>query len=104
MNPAHVDLCNSEEWAEVVRDHMVPWVLHGLDLGGHVLEIGPGPGRTTDVVHELVDDLTAVELDPALAEALAVRFVDTNVTVVPADATALPFADGEFTAALSFTM
>jgi ubiquinone/menaquinone biosynthesis C-methylase UbiE len=104
MNPAHLDLCNSEEWAEVIRDQIVPWVLDGIELGDRVLEIGPGPGRTTDVIHLLVDDLTVVELDHALADALAGRFAGTNVAVVPGDATALPFPDDQFTAALSFTM
>ena len=45
-----------------------------------------------------------VELDAALADALTERFDATNVTVVTGDASALPFEDGEFTAALSFTM
>jgi ubiquinone/menaquinone biosynthesis C-methylase UbiE len=104
MNPAHLDLCNSEEWAEVIRDQVVPWVLDGVELGDRLLEIGPGPGRTTDVIHRLVDHLTVVELDRSLADALTERFADTNVAVVLGDATALSFPDDEFSAAVSFTM
>jgi SAM-dependent methyltransferase len=48
--------------------------------------------------------LTAVEADPDLAAALASRLAGTNVAVVHADATALPFEDGRFSAAASFTM
>jgi SAM-dependent methyltransferase len=104
MNPAHLDLCGSDEWGEVIRDQIVPWVLDGIDLGDRVIEVGPGPGRTTDVLHDLVAELTVVELDTGLAAALAARFEGTNVTVVNDDATALPFGDGEFTAGLCFTM
>ncbi len=104
MNPAHLDVCASEEWATVVRDEIVPWVLDGIELGDHVLEIGPGPGRTTDVIHHLVERLTVVELDEDLAAALADRFAGTHVSVVRGDAAALDVADGTFTAALSFSM
>jgi ubiquinone/menaquinone biosynthesis C-methylase UbiE len=104
MNPAHLDLCASDEWAEAIRDHIIPWVLDGIELGDRVIEIGPGPGRTTDVLQHMVADLTVVELDPALAAALRTRFTGTNVTVVDGDATALPYDDGQFGAALSFTM
>ncbi len=104
MNQAHLDLCASDEWADVIRTEIVPWVLDGIELGDHAVEIGPGPGRTTDVVRHLVPDLTVVELDPALAAALTTRFDGTNVTVMTADASELPFSDNEFDAALSFTM
>jgi SAM-dependent methyltransferase len=48
--------------------------------------------------------MTAVELDPDLASALAIRMAGTSVEVVEADATDLPMADGTFTGAVSFTM
>ncbi len=48
--------------------------------------------------------LTAVELDDDLAAALAARLAGTNVDVVHGDATAMPFDDGRFTGAVSFTM
>lgn len=104
MNAAHLALCGGEQWGKVIRDEIVPWVLDGIELGHHVIEIGPGPGRSTDVIRHLVTSLTVVELDPMIAGALAERFEHTNVTVVNGDATALSFADAEFTAALCFTM
>jgi SAM-dependent methyltransferase len=63
-----------------------------------------GPGLTTDVLRERAARLTAVELDPRLATSLRERMKNTNVDVVQADATAMPFPDGSFSAVLSFTM
>ena len=104
MNELHLKFCSSEEWAEAVRQWIIPGALTGVDLGDDVLEVGPGPGRTTDVLRNLAPRLTAVEIDPELAEALSARLAGTNVEVVHADGTDLPFPDGRFSAALSFTM
>jgi ubiquinone/menaquinone biosynthesis C-methylase UbiE len=48
--------------------------------------------------------LTAVEIDSMLAGQLTERMGGTNVTVVEADATAMPFPEDHFSAAVSFTM
>lgn len=103
MNAKHLELCASAEWAETVQRYILPWVMDGVDLGDDVLEIGPGPGRTTDVIAEAVPKLTAVELDENLASALAAR-APSNVEVIQADATDMPLPDGRFSAALSLTM
>jgi 16S rRNA A1518/A1519 N6-dimethyltransferase RsmA/KsgA/DIM1 with predicted DNA glycosylase/AP lyase activity len=42
-------------------------------LGAELLELGPGPGVTTEVLRRRVARLTAVELDAALAARLARR-------------------------------
>lgn len=104
MNERHLAYCGSPEWDDIVRNHMFPGVTQGADLGDHLLEVGPGPGLTTDVLRTLVPKLTAVEVDEALAAALGERLSGTNVTVRQADATALPFADGEFSSAICLTM
>ncbi len=104
MNEAHLRLCASPEWAAYVAGELLPWALARATLGGDVLELGPGPGRSTDVLRRQVTRLTAVEVDGALARALAARLAGSNVTVVHADATALPFPDARFSAATSFTM
>lgn len=103
MNAKHLELCSSAEWAETIEQHILPWVLEGLDLGDDVLEVGPGPGRTTDVLARLAPRLTAIEVDPSLAEPLAAR-VPAHVEVICADGTAMPLPDGRFSAALSLTM
>ena len=97
-------ICASPEWAAFVESELLPWVLREADLGGEVLEVGPGPGLTTDVLRRRVPRLTAVEIDGRLARSLAGRLAGTNVTVLHADATALPLRAGQFSAATLFTM
>lgn len=104
MNERHLELCSSDEWAAGLKQWILPSVLNGVELGDDVLEVGPGPGRTTDLLREMTPRLTAVEVDVALADALAARMSGTNVEVVRADATTMPFPDGRFSAALSFIM
>jgi SAM-dependent methyltransferase len=104
MNKAHLEYCSSDEWADSIKRYIIPSALEGVDLGDDVLEVGPGPGRTTDLLRELAVRLTAVEVDEDLAAALRERMTGSNVEVINADATDLPFPDGRFTAALSFTM
>ena len=75
---------------------VILWALDGLDPGADVLELGPEPGLTTDVLRERAARLTAVEIDPPLASSLQERMKNTNVEVVEADATAMSFPDGSF--------
>jgi SAM-dependent methyltransferase len=103
MNTIHRWYCRSATWRHTVRERLLPWVLAGVDLGADVLEVGPGPGLTTDVLAERVPHLTCVEVDPRLAASLAERAPE-SVDVVEADATALPFPAGRFTGAVSCTM
>lgn len=104
MNKIHLEYCASPEWAEVVREHVVPGVIREVDLGDHLLEVGPGPGLTTDELSKMVPRMTAVELDEDLAAALAKRFAGSNVTVHNGDATATPFEANTFSAAICLTM
>ena len=104
MNHFHRWYCRTSHWRRAIQDDIVPWVLRDLDLGDHLLEVGPGPGLTTDVLAGRVATLTAVEIDVDLAASLRQRFAASNVVVERADATAMPFADGAFTGAVSFTM
>ena len=104
MNSKHLELCSSAEWAQTVEQYVIPWTLEGLDLGDDVVELGPGPGCTTDVLRNLAPQLTALEINHDLAEGLARRMAGTGVTVVHGDATDMPFPDGRFSAALALTM
>ncbi len=104
MNLVHRWLCRSGWWRRTVETSLLPWVLKGIDLGQNVLEVGPGPGLTTDVLRNRVPHLTCVEIDRALAESLSRRMAGTNVTVERGDATAMSFPDASFDGAVSFTM
>jgi hypothetical protein len=50
VNRAHLKFCSSPEWARLVEDELPPRVLDGRELGDDLLEVGPGPGLTTDVL------------------------------------------------------
>lgn len=104
MNEEHLKLCSSAEWAETVQKWIIPWVLDGIELGENVLEVGSGPGLTTDVLRTLVPHLTAVEVDPSLAAALAGRLAGTNVDVLRADASNTRLPGGTFSGAVCLTM
>lgn len=104
MNRGHRELCASKRWGTYIRETLVPWVIGDRPLGGSVLEIGPGPGLTTDVIRARTRRVTAVEADIAAATSLDRRLAGTNVTVVNADATAMPFRSGRFSAAIALTM
>lgn len=104
MNADHLDLCASEGWRELLRDFILPYALNDVELGHSVLEVGPGPGMTTDLLRTRLPALTAIELDATLCASLAERLAGTNVTVINGDAAAMPFDDERFTGAVSFTM
>jgi SAM-dependent methyltransferase len=104
VNKAHLEFCSSPEWARLVEDELLPWVLDGCELGDDLLEVGPGPGLTTDVLRGRAARVTAVELDLALAGKLAARLAGSNVRVIAGDVTRLPFPAGRFSAAACLTM
>jgi SAM-dependent methyltransferase len=107
VNEEHLRLCASAEWAALVRDDLLPWVLGDDDLGDlgdDVLELGAGPGLVTDLLVERAPRVTAVEIDERLAAELRVRMAGRPVEVVTADATALPLPSGRFSSAACFTM
>src|SRR5215211_1948507 len=104
MNDEHLRLCASAEWAALVRNDLLPWVLGDDELGDDVLEIGAGPGLVTDLLIERAHRVTAVEIDEHLAAALRRRLGGRQVDVLTADASALPLPDNRFSSAACFTM
>jgi ubiquinone/menaquinone biosynthesis C-methylase UbiE len=104
MNENHAKVCPSPEWAAFMQTDLLPALTRDVELGQRMLEIGPGPGATTDWLRHRVEELTVVEIEPAAAAALRARFPESNVEVIDGDASALAFADNSFDSAGSFTM
>lgn len=103
MNENHA-LCATQEWSEQLRDEVLSFVKSHAELGGSMLEIGPGPGAATEWLRHAVKRLVAVELDESLAGDLAERYEGTNVEVVVGDATRLAYPDADFDSVGCFTM
>ncbi|MFG2248210.1 class I SAM-dependent methyltransferase [Spirillospora sp. NPDC048823] len=107
MNKNHLALLATDDWRNVLRDLIFPFAFKGAepsDLGDDAIEVGPGPGLTTDLLLARIQRLTAIELDADLADALSARTDPARVTVVHGDATAMPFEAGRFSGAACFTM
>jgi SAM-dependent methyltransferase len=104
VNDLHLQFLASPEWAKMLETDLLPWMVEVADLGDDVLEVGPGPGLTTDLLRERTPKLTAVELDADLATALAARLAGTNVEVIHADATMSDLPSNRFSAATCFSM
>ena len=75
------------------------------DLGDDVLEVGPGPGLTTDLLAHHRAGADGRRARPRRwPRPSPAGLAGSNVDVVEADATAMPFADGRFSGAVTLTM
>jgi SAM-dependent methyltransferase len=104
MNRLHRWYCRSDFWKQHLAKSLLPWTMRGIDLGEELLEVGPGPGLTTDILRQQFRRVTSLEIDPRLATALHHRMQGTNVRVLEGDAAAMPFKDASFSGAVAFTM
>jgi SAM-dependent methyltransferase len=104
MNRLHRWYCRSDFWKKHLEENLLPWAMDGLDLGQDLLEVGPGPGLTTDILRQQFQRVTSLDVDPRLSTALGHRMQGTNVRVLEGDAAAMPFKDTSFSGAVAFTM
>ncbi|TMK89544.1 MAG: class I SAM-dependent methyltransferase [Actinobacteria bacterium] len=104
MNDLHLQFLASPDWAKMLETDLLPWILESGDLGDDVLEIGPGPGLSTDLLRSRAPRVTALELDDDLAAQLADRLAGTNVQVVHGDGTNSGLPSDRFTTATCFSM
>ncbi|HTR95973.1 MAG TPA: class I SAM-dependent methyltransferase [Trebonia sp.] len=104
MNDNHLQMLASPRWAEVLRTHVLPWLESVGELGDDVLEIGPGPGLTTDLLLTMTTRITAVEVDAGLAAQLARRLAGSNVEVINTSAERTGLAADRFSAAACFAV
>src|ERR1700736_6347890 len=104
MNESHLKFLASPEWAQMLETDLLPWLVGVADLGDDVVEVGPGPGLTTDLLRQRTTRVTAVEVDAGLAAALATRLSGTNVEVIHRDGTDTGLPPNRFSAATCFAM
>ena len=105
MNENHARVCGGSEWAEFMQNELLPGLLGTVAIGPELLELGPGPGATTEWLRHRVERLTVLELEEEAAEKLRVRFADAgNVAVAMGDATAMAYSDESFDTVAAFTM
>jgi SAM-dependent methyltransferase len=91
MNWAHRRVCGSRYWRRTVHDRLLPWVLASLPPAQHTLEVGPGPGATTEILVQRTRELTCVEIDGEYAARLAARY-GSRVRVLCEDAAVMSIA------------
>lgn len=104
MNESHLEILSSPMWAAMLERDLLPWVTSVADLGDDILEVGPGPGLTTDLLRARTRTLTAVEVDPDLAGRLATRLAGTNVEVILGNAADIGLPEGRFSAVAAFAV
>jgi SAM-dependent methyltransferase len=104
MNRLHRWYCRSGRWKQKLEAEILPWSLKGVELGDDVLEIGPGPGLTTDWLQHRCTRLTCLEVDRGLAGGLERRTAASRICVQCGDATAMPYPDCSFSNVVSFSV
>ncbi len=104
MNRFETWFCGSSYWRYLTRRQLLPWLVGGSELGGHVLELGAGPGAATEELRLRVGRVTSLEYDHGFAARLGARVGGTNASVIQGDAVTLPFLDNTFSSAIAILM
>jgi ubiquinone/menaquinone biosynthesis C-methylase UbiE len=101
MNRFENWFCGSSIWRRMTRERVLPWILSGTELGEHVLEIGAGPGAATEELRKRAGRVISIDYSHAFAADLAQRARSKNGAVLQGDASALPFPEKTFSAAIA---
>jgi ubiquinone/menaquinone biosynthesis C-methylase UbiE len=101
MNRFENWFCASSFWRSMTRKHLLPWMLSETELGAHVLEIGAGPGAATEELRKRAGRVTSLEYSHAFALGIAQRSRTSNGAALQGDASALPFPEKMFSAAIA---
>lgn len=87
----------------MVKEHVLPWALEGVELGDDVVEIGPGYGANLRALVDLTPRLTAVEIDGETARLLERKW-GNRARILHADGAAMPLPDTAYSSVVCFTM
>jgi ubiquinone/menaquinone biosynthesis C-methylase UbiE len=101
MNAFENWFCGTSFWRRVTERTILPWLLNGYSLGDSVLELGAGPGATTEELRKRAKRVTSLEYSHDFAAELGARFSNTNANVLQGDAAALPFPDNSFSSIIA---
>jgi len=101
MNRIENWFCGSSFWRRVTERKILPWMTDGYKLGDNVLELGAGPGATTEELRRRAPRVTSLEYDHKFAARLGKRFRQTNVGVLQGDAALLPFPGESFSSVIA---
>jgi ubiquinone/menaquinone biosynthesis C-methylase UbiE len=101
MNRLENWFCASRLWRALSARQVMPFLLQGVTLGEHVLELGAGAGAATLVLRHRSGRVTALERDPYLLGKLHQRMTNGRTGVLQGDATLLPFADATFSSVVA---
>jgi len=104
MNRLENWFCATSFWRNVTRQQLLPWLLSGAELGEHVLELGAGPGAATEELRRRAGRVTSLEYGHTFAAGLAAQCESKNGAVLQGDASALPFPEKTFSAAIAVLM
>ena len=99
--------CRSAPWRTFARRAVLPWALQGTTPAGDVLELGAGSGAMAAGAARAFPnaDFTVTDVDPAMVDSAAAALADlSNVTVMQADITDLPYAAESFDVATTYLM
>ncbi|HYL63193.1 MAG TPA: class I SAM-dependent methyltransferase [Candidatus Methylomirabilis sp.] len=104
MNRFENWFCSSSFWRNMTRREVLPWLLEGVALGEHLLEIGAGPGAATEELRKRAARVTSLEYSHTFAARIVERVnrgMEGNGSVVQGDASTLPFPDKTFSTAIA---
>jgi len=101
MNRLEHLLCASSAWRYLTQRQLLPWVVSGARLGGHVLELGAGYGAATSRLRTAVPRVTSLEYDANSVRELNAHHQDGPGAALRGDAARLPFAGETFSSAIA---
>lgn len=110
MNAFENWFCSTTFWRWMTQQKLLPWLLSGIELGDHVLELGSGPGAATSELLRRASRVTSLEYSQKFAANLAARTREThrtsspNLSVLQGDASMLPFAASSFSSVIAVLM